>query len=144
MALLWGRHLYELWDKENKGKTPRRSALNTPLIVFRKKSVHRYSRGAEKWSLITHRATKHASFLGPTWWEERADFCLGFPEAQHPSRDHSCDWVAVWPEVLGKQPFGPPWASMSRKSYRPGRHTVFKGSEIFKHTRTRGNYDDNR
>lgn len=35
---------------------------------------------------------------------ERADFCLGFPEAQQPSRHHSCDWVAVWPEVLGKQP----------------------------------------
>lgn len=35
---------------------------------------------------------------------ERADFCLGFPEVQQPSRHHSCDWVAVWPEVLGKQP----------------------------------------
>lgn len=35
---------------------------------------------------------------------EQADFCLGFPEAQQPSKHCSCDWVAVGPEVLGKQP----------------------------------------
>lgn len=36
--------------------------------------------------------------------KERADFCLWFPGAQQPRRHQSCDWVAVWPKILVKQP----------------------------------------
>lgn len=56
--------------------------------------------------MVTHRATKHASFPASAWLEEsqRVDFCLVFPEVQQPSRHHNCDHVAVWPEVPGNQP----------------------------------------